>query len=471
MTRYLRFPQWLELSGPLAFTQWVVLFLTQLSMGFLAFISPWLALALIVGLAMFLPIVYLSPVFVYLLILLSIPSYDLTFFTLGSFDLKLLHIFTLVGLGAWFIQCLKKGKIEFDLRLSDVPIFLIIGWAITTTYWTPVVGRSLFASIKIVGAFLTYFCMVFLIKDKEAVKRVLFIWVLVSFIWSIIGTYTLFFYSIPASANVKIVEEGVSHLGKTVRVAALFGKPNDYAFFLSIGILIAIAYLRSTASSLGKAFTIGTIIMMMLVLIGTFSRKSWLGYIGSIALMGLRNPRIVIGMAILLLISIAVLLSSDLSSGAYSDVLLNRVMSFFLEPEEGMAERTITWTIAVELFLKSPIVGNGTGAFMNMAPALGSPLPISHNFYLLILAEYGLIGLGLFLLFLCPYVFGLLRVLLRKGEDSQMKYSALALFAALTSVLFQAAFKTISYTNPIFLAFFALITTFLRVYAAQQKEI
>jgi O-antigen ligase len=66
--------------------------------------------------------------------------------------------------------------------------------------------------------------------------------------------------------------------------------------------------------------------------------------------------------------------------------------------ESSAAERVELWDHAINLFRQHPIFGVGFGAFGYTRPA-GS-LTDTHNFYLRMLSEQGVIGVGLFLVVL-----------------------------------------------------------------------
>ncbi len=451
-----------------AFMPWGTLLALQLLVTFLLLVSPVLAVGFVLAVTVASPIVYLSPSLAYIAILASIPSQYAYIGTRGVADFKLIHLMTMVGFLAWLVHSVRSKKIGVDFRALDIPVILIMLWSLTTMFWATDLGRTLFANIKVITVFITYFVMIFLVKDKAAFKRILLGWLVVSLLWSAIGAYTLFFESIPAAQELELPEGAVPQLGKTVRVSAVYQNPNELAFFLTLSIVLAILNYRVTSRRAWRVVAIITILAGSIVLIGTFSRKSWLGVLLSLSILSLRDRRIIVGLVVIGVLSVIFIILSA-GTGFFAQALYNRLTSFFLEPEVAMAERARVWAIALDIFSRSPILGNGAGSFYAIAPALGAELLIPHSIYLLILVEYGLVGLGLFLLYVSTCVYGLIAIM-RKNDDAQVRYMALGLLAILASVLFQGLFKTFSFTNYNFLSYFALLFIFLRIHGISSNR-
>ncbi|MBW2109230.1 MAG: O-antigen ligase family protein [Deltaproteobacteria bacterium] len=441
---------------------WILFFAIEAVIGILFVFSPYLSVVTVFGVALFLLGAYTSPTLVYALILLSIPSQYTTHGTRGMADIKLVHFATAAGIIAWALQWVKRKTIEIDIRWMDVPILLFIGWAVTSALWSVDPQRTLFFDIKLIGAFATYFVLIFLIRDKVALNRVLLIWLVVYFLWSVAGLYTMLFVSIPEAEKVKIAHDVVTKLGKTVRVSAVFANPNELAFFLSIATIVAVVNYRIRPSKFWKILAVVSILVASAVLLGTFSRKSWLAILLSVSILSIKDRRVLLACLVIGLLSF-VFVVGWVGSDRFVEALYNRFSSFLLEPEVAMEERVASWTIAMDLFVRAPLIGSGAGAYYALAPAVGSELPIPHNLYVLLLVEYGLVGLGIFLLISCVFASGLIRIM-KVHKDPQIRYVALGLFAVLVSVLFQAFFKTLAFTNYNFLCFFALLSSFLRIH-------
>lgn len=84
--------------------------------------------------------------------------------------------------------------------------------------------------------------------------------------------------------------------------------------------------------------------------------------------------------------------------------------------ESSSQKRLDTWKECMDLFQKNPIIGTG----FNTIPYLGLTLGDSHNFYIKVLTEQGLIGISIFLIF----IFGAFKVgwrLYKSAKDNFFK--------------------------------------------------
>jgi len=413
-----------------------------------------------IGLFVLIPLLYAWPMLAFAVILMTVPSFG-TLLQLGKLDLRPNDLGIIVGVIGVAFLWIRERSIKIDIRGPDVPLLLIVGWVFLSLFWAPNLSLGTFQAVKVLFAALIYFAMVHLIKDEKTLHQALVIWFLVSVFWGLIGTYTFYFTSIPAAEKHTIIPGTLPHLGKTVRASSIFLDPNDYAFVLSISIMISVLFFFRSTSSGTRAFAVISIMMMLVVIIGTFSRKSWIGLALSVSLLGMKKRKVFLTVIILSIVSVGFIMWAG--AGKFADALTNRVASFFLAPEISITERALAWAVAKKLFVAQPVLGNGAGSFFLLAPKMGSPLNIPHNFYWFILSEFGLVGISLFAIFVLNMCAGLLRILTRAVDPEQRLY-CVVLLATIPSVLFQSAFKTIGFTEPIFLIFWAFIAAFLRIH-------
>jgi O-antigen ligase len=317
---------------------------------------------------------------------------------------------------------------------------------------------------KIVIGGLIYFTLVNLIKDRKTFERVLTGWVVLSIIIAALALYYVETQGIAASAEKVIAEGELPKLGKDVRVTMFFRQPNGLAFLLSFSAVFAVIRYYFSRSWFARVAYVGAITLMMAVLAATFSRKSWIGVGLAVGLLGLKYPKIIVMIVITLVVAAAVLVFSDTAN--YTEALYNRIMSFFIDPEVSISERVVAWGIGVELFNAQPVWGNGAGSFWILAARRGSPLLQPHNFYLYVLSELGLVGMTLFLIVAAHVGLSLARFAFAT-RAVYPNFVSIALLGCLFSLLFQAGFKSLGLSDPVFWGYFALTSSFLRVYGDQ----
>jgi O-antigen ligase len=124
--------------------------------------------------------------------------------------------------------------------------------------------------------------------------------------------------------------------------------------------------------------------MIAVAVVGTFSRSGFLCISLVLCLFMVREntkaivPAVTIGAIFLLLISSIPQLHS-------------RIYSIGSEVGEGGGERYYLWNVALDMWLKSPLLGNGLTSFYSRYNSA------AHNTYLQILAEGGIVGFGIFI--------------------------------------------------------------------------
>lgn len=117
-----------------------------------------------------------------------------------------------------------------------------------------------------------------------------------------------------------------------------------------------------------------------------------------------------IAFSVLLTAAIAVLCTSERVQGRLNDAISD-VRSYCLEDnaQTSMGLRLSFWTNGGKIFLNSPLVGSGVGAFESEMGKLADkadelhPIPVTgnaHNDFIMVAAQTGLLGLSLWLVFL-----------------------------------------------------------------------
>lgn len=197
---------------------------------------------------------------------------------------------------------------------------------------------------------------------------------------------------------------------------------------------------------------IGT--MMLLALVLTYTRAGWiacgvsLGYLALSTCSPLSNQKItrwvLVGLALALLMGAIFVRTKGKVIGNPDD------RSFW--------GRIAIWRTALQVIADHPILGNGSNTYFqkqreHMTPNLRRFNPINmepKNLYLHITAEFGLIGLGIFLLFIWRYV-QLYRFAIRTLPLSEDTYAiAVGIHAGLLGVFVAGFFDTpiLHFTRP-----------------------
>lgn len=203
----------------------------------------------------------------------------------------------------------------------------------------------------------------------------------------------LFTAATPGIANANISGELI------LRPYATFSHPNVLAGFLlvsMIGLLFTLPWTRNYE----KAIWTASLLFGSSALLLTMSRvvfMIWLGLLFAVFIrhVAVRSARIVISIVLLIVVTFFTV-ATPFGSRFYQTSI----------SEEAFVQRVELTRASIELTAGQPIVGVGFGNFLPMLASVASPLPLNlylqpvHNIFLLVLAETGVLGLGIFIWFL-----------------------------------------------------------------------
>jgi len=223
--------------------------------------------------------------------------------------------------------------------------------------------------------------------------------------------------------------------------------PNDFAFLLCTVVPVTVYRIRWGGGRVAGALRVLALVVMFGCIMATFSRGGLVA-LGAAAAWALWTRRLAVRWAVLSLVAMVAVAGLALYTNPET------VTSAF-ERKENVAQsnidtRFITWELAVEQFLSSPIVGVGPGNFeyryweFALPYDLGGAPPPPHNAYLHILAEFGAPGFALFALYLL-LGWGLLR---RRSSDPRTDALLSSLAAGFLVALVGAVFLSEQYYAP-----------------------
>lgn len=229
------------------------------------------------------------------------------------------------------------------------------------------------------------------------------------------------------------------------RTNGIFFDPNILGRFLALTIVIALAYLALTDDRMQTWIVGGAIVVTAAGLVVTFSRSSALMLLVGIAILGVR----IFGAKRTITVSLAALVLIGGPSLALSSSLRHKTTSLvgLAKASEGRA-RLVKG--GVDLWKSEPILGVGVGSF---AKRYAETLParerrrtrvvISHTAPITVLAELGVVGIGLFALLLLGTVIGLILAIRRGPRTAMSLITILALLVGIFahSVLYSAFFE------------------------------
>lgn len=180
------------------------------------------------------------------------------------------------------------------------------------------------------------------------------------------------------------------------RIFSAYDNPNAFAEVLVLLIPVAVALLFGARSLWWKLVGLGTAGLGTLALIMTYSRASWIGLaVAGVVFVFLWNRKLLPPLVILALLCVPFL----------PDHVRNRMLTIFDSGDSSTSSRVPLWNAAIGVLKNSPVTGAGLGADAGRAAVreLGTfhgargAFTHSHNVYLQLWLEHGLLGLVTFI--------------------------------------------------------------------------
>jgi O-antigen ligase len=445
---------------------WITLILSQIIIGLAAIIIPIPFNLFLVASLPLLAILYLKPILGLLLLIPFLPNYPIIFFSIGRADISLLEPFLFLALVSWLFYIIRNNRIEFYISRIDIALFLLFGWCLFSLFWTIDTSRGIFQILRVIEGLTIYFLHVYLVNDKRDFNLVILAWIVTALFSSVMGFYETIIYGIEAASKL-VVSEAYTHLTRAVRTTAFFQTPDDLGLILSLCVIFVIIKYITTSSKTLKPLLMFFFPFIFFVLLSTFSRKSYLAILAAISYLSLRNKK-----ALKIFVSVSIiglLLLVLFASGGFLAAFWNRLESYFKAPEVTITYRWETWQIALRLFSESPVWGKGIGSFFVSAQQVGSPLNVTHNFYVYILAELGLVGVAL-ILFWYVQIARSFAEFHRLNRDKLSNLIATGVTCGLIILFVQSFFRAFQLTDAIFWGILGLSSAFLKVYMPKKSN-
>ena len=240
---------------------------------------------------------------------------------------------------------------------------------------------------------------------------------------------------------------GLRPPSEEARAAGLFSNSNYFGFFSAQVLTLLVAMIPVTRRW-GRMLTVLATIAVAVALALSLSRGAYVGAaVGVFVLIALRRPRMALALlgaaiiAVLVLYPVFLALRIEVSAGSTDP-------KAYLDLQRSEHWRQQAFGAGIEMFLSSPVFGLGFGMFQFLSPEfIGfSPATYSHNQWLDLLAEQGLVGVGFMLATLAS-----LGVALRRSTHPYAAAAIAMVVAYAVESLFINSLTSIQASGPIFI--------------------
>ena len=288
-----------------------------------------------------------------------------------------------------------------------------------------------------------YFLIVNNIKTKNQWYNLVVVFVLAGLLVGLYGVYQNFFVTV---TDTSWIDEDMFEEIQT-RVYSTFDNPNVLGQYLVMAIPVAFALLWSDRRLGAKAVYAGITVVMMACLVFTWSRAAWVGIILAIGFyIVIKDRRWASLLVVALLIMPFVLPES----------IISRITSLGNMKDSSNAYRFSVWISSLRMagdYWMSGI-GLGAGAFERVYQKYalnGAGFALhSHNFYIQLVVEMGILGILLFAFIMISTYRKIISIKDKKSSNANV---ALAMGGALVGYMFQGVAENLWYNYRMILLF------------------
>lgn len=298
-------------------------------------------------------------------------------------------LLVLLSLGSLFLKAILDENFRFKYSKVNIFIllFILVYFFSAITSLSTAENRNIF--LLTASFILFYFVVINTVDTEKKIKGLLYIFIVSATFASIYGLYQYMFGELYSQAWLdKSMFEDIK-----MRVYSTFENPNVFGEYLLLVIPVIVGLLFTEKGWKKKIFLLGILGINSIALILTFSRGCWLGILFSVAILAIVIDRrfILLGIALLLMAPFIL-----------PESIINRFTSIGNMEDTSTSYRVSIWmgTIAMLKDYWFSGIGLGITSFNKVYPIYaysGTTAQHSHNLYLQLVVENGIMGLIMFI--------------------------------------------------------------------------
>jgi len=376
-----------------------------------------------------------------------------------TFSTSLVEIFASLMILSWIVKTVHTKDLQvFKLTPTKLLILLLI-WTLLSCLNSSYPKESFRGVFKIVEYSLLFVVMASKEWDKVSIKRSLNV---------LIGGAVLvcgngFFQYFTGKGLIR--QRTLIPLDYMRRISSSFIHPNDFGVYLLIisAIFLSIVFSKKVRLK-DRVFFFISMVISLISLFLTRSRGAWLSFSAAFLTIGAMKTKKIAASFLALLLIVFLMLPYTVQERIFD----------LTDLKSGTAwERVMLWKGAVNMIKEHPILGFGVNTysrnFPKFKPENYPDVRYSHNCYLHMASEIGIVGALIFLIFLITVlVYSFRRI--SSMSSGMRKDLSVGLFAGLVGFSLNAVVDTHLYSVNLAVLFYLLLGfCFSLVHNAENK--
>ncbi len=365
---------------------------------------------------------------VLLYIIPIIIPFRFTLFNIGGLDVRLSDVVFILWILIWILLIFTHKVILRNIITQKKLLYFLFYSVICTLigFHNGINSLSIAELLRFILVVITTISIITTVDDFKTIITFLCFWSIGSFLSSVISIIFVYINGFKLEQFMGIMNASVKEFyDMKFASSTLFEDPNNYASYLILGLFISYALLKIKTQLLSSKKLKIIIIFQLVAFILTLSRGAYIGVLGAIVISIFYNKKLAHIKIIKSILFLMILILGGLN------------IFKFLSQDISAMSRLGLWKVGLDMTLSNPIFGVGLGNFpVYFFDYVKSSLlivnPYTHNLFLKISSEIGLIGLVLFLnMFVSPINFILANNYDDKNQNKLLRYLTLGLIAFL----------------------------------------
>ncbi|MGB2599645.1 MAG: O-antigen ligase family protein [Candidatus Omnitrophota bacterium] len=307
-----------------------------------------------------------------------------------TFSTSIVEIAAITMIFAWLVKKATDRDLKFFNLIPVRLITAVLLWTILSCFNSEYFNESFRGILKVLE-----YSLIFIIAatslGKEAIVKRSFIVIIAAAVLACVNGIFQYFSGYDFIRHRELIKKDYLH-----RISSSFIHPNDFGVYLLVVSVIFIAFFLSQRNRLRNRFLLVVpLALSMVSLFLTKSRGAWISFSAAFLALGAMKAKRVLAAFIVILLVLFVMLPYTAQERIFS----------LTDFKEGTTwERIMLWKGTINMIKEHPILGFGANTYSRNFPKYRPPeypdARYSHNSYLQMASEIGIVGAFLFLTFL-----------------------------------------------------------------------